>query len=214
MEKFAAVWPGFKSFISVLAADYWQLPPQQCGPVAYAATRSSREHLVKQLLAALADRWMNGQSWHSLPLQLSRDGLGQPLLLVAGQPILSVSFSLAGGRTWGALARTGRVGIDVALVSEFPPGYPLWRVFSQEEFDRTYALLGDVSWTAALLWSVKEAAVKALGVGFNYLAPGEIVIGSGKSWRQGLLFEVDAGSRVKAWARLENEGWLALALTE
>jgi phosphopantetheinyl transferase len=154
-------------------------------------------------------------AWEELPLQLARGSLGQPLVLLNGLPILSVSFSLAGGRIWGALAGAGRIGIDVAFPSEFPPDYPRQRVFSQEEFDRTRALVGDdPAGTAALLWVLKEAGVKALGVGFTYLAPREIVTGPGKPWRRGYLFEVDAGSVVKTWARPEGEGWLALALTE
>jgi phosphopantetheinyl transferase len=194
-----------------LGANRWQLPPQTCGPVVCAAISSSKEHLLRQLLAASAGQDSLDLRWQDLELSLG--SLGEPLVIRDGLPVLSVSFSQDGRRIWGALTGAGRVGIDVALASEFPPDYPLDRVFSQEEFDRTCTLLGGtLSRTAALLWSLKEAAVKALGVGFNYLSPREIIIRPGKPYQGGYLFEVDAGYLVKTWARPEGKGWLALAL--
>jgi hypothetical protein len=200
----------------LLTSDHWQLSARTYGPVAYASSPWSKDQVLKQLFAALAGQIPPDLGpWQDMPLQLVRGALGQPLVLSDGLPVLSVSFSQAGGRVWGALTATGRVGIDVAFAPEFPSDYPLQRVFSQEEFGRTGALMGgNPSRTAALLWSLKEAAVKALGVGFNHLAPREIIIGQGKLWRSGYLFEVDAGCMVKTWARPEGEGWLALALIE
>jgi phosphopantetheinyl transferase len=211
-----AIPPGQVPGASLLTSDYWQLPLNKYGPVAFASSQLSKEQLLKQLLAALAGQVSCGLGpWQELPLKLVRGSLGQPLVLSDGMPVLSVSFSQAGGRIWGALTGAGRIGIDVAFASEFPPHYPLQRVFSQEEFCPTADLLGgNPSRTAALLWSLKEAAVKALGVGFNHLAPREIVTGPGKPWRSGYLFEVAAGCLVKTWARSEGEGWLALALAE
>jgi hypothetical protein len=204
-DKGGTIPQGLMSTVLLLAADHWQLSPHQCGPVVYAATPSGKEFLLEQLLAALP-----GQG---LPLQLTHGSLGQPILLLDGAPILSVSFSLGGGLIWGALAGAGRVGLDAAFAPDFPPDYPLQRVFSPEEFGWTCALLGgDASRAAALLWSLKEAAVKALGVGFNFLAPREITTGPGKPWRGGYLFEVNAGSLVKTWVRPAGEGWVALAL--
>jgi hypothetical protein len=210
---------GLQPFYLHLATDYWQLPRTSCGPVVYASTPVSptcKEHLVNQLMQGLVSLVPEGiRSWERLPLQLGRGPLGQPVLCHGDEQHLSVSFSLVGGRIWGALAGAGRVGIDAALSVEFPSNYPLSRVFSQEEFDRAFTLCrGDAALTAALLWSLKEAAVKALGVGFNHLSPREIATGPGKPWRGGLLFEVDAGSLVKTWARPEAGGWVAIALRE
>ncbi len=130
-----------------------------------------------------------------------------------GTQIFSVSFSLAGEKLWGALAGAGRVGIDVALSAEFPRKYPVHRVFSPEEYGRAVTLCrGDAALAAALLWSLKEAAVKALGVGFNYLTPREIETGPGQPWRGGFLFKVDAGCLAKTWARAEAGGWVTIAL--
>jgi hypothetical protein len=205
---------GLMSTGLLLAADHWQLSPHQCGPVVYAATPSGKDFLLEQLLAALPGQGPPGlKPGQGLPLQLTHGSLGQPILLLDGASILSVSFSLGGGLLWGALAGTGRVGLDAAFAPDFPPDYPLQRVFSQEEFGWTCALLGgDASRAAALLWSLKEAAVKALGVGFNYLAPREITTGPGKPWRGGYLFEVNAGCLVKTWVRPAGDGWVALAL--
>jgi hypothetical protein len=213
-KKELAMVPGDTGGGFVLASDYWQMPVSQVGPVACASSLLPREQLLRQLVAALAGQASRGLGgWQELPLQLVRGSLGQPLVLSDGMPVLSVSFSQAGGRTWGALTGAGRVGIDVAFASEFCPPYPYLRVFSRAEFNRASDLLGGgPDRIAALLWSLKEAAVKALGVGFNYLSPREIVIDSGKQWQGGYLFEVSAGGPVKTWARPEGAGWLALAL--
>jgi hypothetical protein len=200
-----------------LTPDHWQLPPNSCGPVVYASTNLSptaKEYLANCLLEGLTGEVSEKpRTGGQLTLQLDHGPLGQPLLLLDGKPGPSISFSQAGGKTWSALAGAGKVGIDVALAAEFPPDYPLHRAFSPPELARACTLCrGDVSQTAALLWSLKEAAVKALGVGFNYLDPRKVETGSGLLWQGGLLFEVDAGWRVKTWARPEAGGWLALAL--
>jgi phosphopantetheinyl transferase len=175
---------------------------------------TGKEHLANCLVQGLAclvpDKIKPGGQ---LTVQLDHGPLGQPLLLLDGKPGPTISFSQAGGRIWSALAGAGRVGIDVALSTEFPPDYPLHRAFSPPELALVSTLYrGDVSQTAALLWSLKEAVVKALGVGFNYLDPRKIDTGPGLPWQGGLLFEVEAGCRVKTWARPEAGGWLAIAL--
>lgn len=200
-----------------LNPGHWQLPPGSCGPVVYASTNESptaKEYLARCLLEGLTGKISEkSRPGGQLTLQLDHCPLGQPLLLLDGKPGPSISFSQAGGKTWSALAGSGRVGIDVALSAEFPRDYPLQQAFSPPEFACASILCqGDASITAALLWSLKEAAVKALGVGFNYLNPREVETGPGQPWQGGVLFEVDAGRRVKTWARPEAGGWLALAL--
>lgn len=203
-----------------LTADYWQLPwNSSCGPVVYATIPvgpGSKEQLADRLMQGLASQVSAGiNTWEGMPFQLDHSPLGQPSLRQGGARSLAISFSLAGEKLWGALTGAGRVGIDAACAREFPRDYPWQRVFTRQEFGRAGALCrGDSALAAALLWSLKEAAVKALGVGFNYLSPREIGTGEGKPWKGGLLFEVEAGCPVKTWARPAAGGWVALALGE
>jgi phosphopantetheinyl transferase len=90
----------------------------------------------------------------------------------------SVSFSVGGGRVWAALCGDeSDIGIDVAGPDEFPGGYPSHRVFLPEELDHALGLAGgDMGRASALLWSVKEAAVKALGCAFHLVDPRQIAV--------------------------------------
>ncbi len=59
----------------------------------------------------------------------------------------------------------------------------------------------------------KEAAVKALGVGFHKLDPRDLEVGTPSPHCKGLLFSVQAPDvAVSAWARPLQNGWLAMAL--
>ncbi|MEK6196472.1 MAG: 4'-phosphopantetheinyl transferase superfamily protein, partial [Deltaproteobacteria bacterium] len=108
----------------------------------------------------------------SPPLSLYKTPLGQPCLLLEDRPGPSLSFSHGEGQTWAAICNTGSVGIDVAYPQEFAGAYPFARAFRPEEVD-IVKMLGhnDISRGAALLWSAKEAAVKASGTGFNHFDP-------------------------------------------
>ena len=58
------------------------------------------------------------------------------------------------------------------MPAEFEAGYPMARAFRPAELDWARPLSGgNTSGAAALLWSLKEAAVKALGVGFHFHRP-------------------------------------------
>ena len=70
---------------------------------------------------------------------------------------------------------------------------------------------GDTAGAAALLWALKEAAVKALGVGFHLLDPLAVEAFSPRPWQGGWRVAVQAGRILPAWARPEAGGWLALA---
>jgi len=115
---------------------------------------------------------------NSTDLALRSDRLGRPLLLIDGKEGPSVSFSRGRGAVWAALCPDPfTAGIDVAGVDEFHGGYPLRRAFHDKEL-RMAADLGagphDVG--AAFLWSAKEAVVKALGCGFHWIDPLEVII--------------------------------------
>ena len=64
----------------------------------------------------------------------------------------------------------------------------------------------------ALLWSVKEATVKALGCGFHLLDPLDIEVHDPVPCKGGLLFTVHAGYRMPVWSKRENMNWLSVAV--
>jgi hypothetical protein len=183
-----------------------------CGPVIYAsdiAGAGVQERLVRRLLASLPGQKPGGASE---PVILKKTLLGQPRLTLRGQPGPAVSFSQAAGRLWAALTRTGQVGVDAALPSEFEAGYPLARVFRSAELDWARPLSGDdTACGAALLWALKEAAVKALGVGFHLLDPLAVEVFNPCPWQGGIRVSVQAGRILPAWARPQGGGWLAIA---
>jgi len=182
------------------------------GPVIYASDLpgpGAKERLVRRLLAGLPGQEMDDPS---RPMTLETTGLGQPRLFLGGQPGPAVSFSQAAGCLWAALAPVGQVGVDAALPSEFEAGYPLARVFRAPELDWARPLCGgDTAGAAALLWALKEAAVKALGVGFHLLDPLAVEAFSPRPWQGGWRVAVQAGPILPAWTRPAAGGWLALA---
>ena len=157
------------------------------GPVFHACLpreSEARHRLVASLWDHLAatesPRWQRCQSAPSeaLPIQLIRGLLGRPQLLLGEDPGPAISFSECGGKVWAALCGDGaEIGIDVAGTDEFQGGYPLHRVFQSAELDHASRLTGgDLAAAAALLWSIKEAAVKALGCAFHLLEPRQITV--------------------------------------
>lgn len=182
-------------------------------PVIYTSDRAvagARERLVRLLLAGLHPGCASGPNlW---PLLLEKTALGQPRLSLGGQPGPAVSFSRAAGRVWAALTPTGQVGVDAALPWEFEADYPMTRAFRPAELDWARPLTGgDPARAAALLWALKEAAVKALGVGFHLLDPLEVEAFSPRPWQGGWRVSVKAGRILPAWVRPERRGWLAIA---
>ena len=145
-------------------------------------------------------------------MSLELTALGQPRLFLDGQPGPAVSFSQAAGRLWAALTPAGQVGVDAAMSAEFEPGYPMARAFRPAELDWARPLCGGgTAGAAALLWALKEAAVKALGVGFHFLDPLAVEAGSPRPWLGSVRVLVKAGQILPVWARPEAGGWLAMA---
>jgi phosphopantetheinyl transferase len=65
----------------------------------------------------------------------------------------------------------------VAGADEFQREYPFHRVFHPQELQHALRLAGgDLGMAAALLWSVKEAVVKALGCAFHLVDPRQITV--------------------------------------
>jgi phosphopantetheinyl transferase len=187
-------------------------------PVVYASIRKgegAREMLAARLLEALAGpapEWTGALDWG--PLALDTDPLGRPLLRLGTRPGPSLSFSEAGDLLWGAIAGSGQVGLDAAREEDLESPYPYTRVFGPEEWDWAWRhCQGRTDSAAALLWAAKEAAVKALGVGFHTLEPGDLQVILLAPAFEGLRLVVRTPEEVKAWARPWSYGWLALAAT-
>jgi phosphopantetheinyl transferase len=185
-------------------------------PVVYAAVEKgegAREFLADRLLKALAAKapeWT--ETLAGVSLKLDTGPLGQPLLKLGERLGPSLSFSEAGSLVWCAMAGRGRVGLDAAREADFVPPYPYARAFSTEEWDWAARLCqGRTASAAALLWTAKEAAVKALGVGFHTLEPLDLAVAKGSPAQEGINLTVRTPEPVSAWARPLADGWLALA---
>jgi phosphopantetheinyl transferase (holo-ACP synthase) len=157
------------------------------GPVFYASLPGDSE-ARHRLVATLWDHfaamespgWQGCQAFSSaaLPIQVVRGLLGRPQLLRGGHPGPAISFSEGGGKVWAALCGDGAdIGIDVAGADEFPGAYPIHRVFHPPELEHALTLAGgELAAASALLWSVKEAVVKALGCAFHLVEPRQITV--------------------------------------
>jgi len=153
------------------------------GPVFYACLASENENCKHRLISTLWEHLMTVKSpvrQHSqsssgaaLPIQVVRGLLGRPQLLVGESQGPAISFSEGGGKVWAALAGDeSAIGIDVAGRDEFLGDYPFQRVFQPQELQHALMLTGgDPAEASAMLWSVKEAVVKALGCAFHLVEP-------------------------------------------
>lgn len=136
----------------------------------------------------------------ALPVRLVHDTLGRPHLLLGEHRGPAISFSTAGEEVWAALCGEGlNIGIDVAGSAEFQEGYPVHRVFHAQELHQASELAGgDLAKTAALLWSIKEAAAKALGCAFHLVAPRDIHVYPSATEDGGLAFSVRLSGKALA----------------
>ena len=131
------------------------------------------------------------------PLQVAHGPLGRPQLWLGEVRGPAVSFSEGGGQIWGALCGgESDIGIDVAAAGEFHDGYPLHRVFHDQELHHALRLAGgDLAKAAALLWSIKEAVVKALGCGFHLVAPRQVIVSPSRGGDRGYTFPVSLSGK-------------------
>ncbi|MBI4962017.1 MAG: 4'-phosphopantetheinyl transferase superfamily protein [Desulfomonile tiedjei] len=104
------------------------------------------------------------------------DRMGKPRLLLNDALAPSISFSHCGGMTWAAMAgHESDVGIDAARAEEFRGDYPFHKVFNGHELELPLKKTkGDRAESAALVWSAKEAYVKAIGCAFHLFSPLEV----------------------------------------
>ena len=156
--------------------------------------------------------------------------LGRPFLRSGENQNPAISFSRGGGKVWAAICGDDSdVGIDAAGFAEFQGEYPFHRVFRAKELQKALSLAdGNMGKAAALLWSAKEAVVKALGCGFHLVAPRQVTIcqwdnrgaegGQGHALRAGLWAQagrqVPMGAGQALWVRSfpQTKGWLSIAL--
>jgi phosphopantetheinyl transferase (holo-ACP synthase) len=191
-----------------------------------------KNHLVSILLAHVAATgnppWKRRFSTDSavFPIHVVHDSLGRPHLLLGEYQMPAISFSEGGGHVWAALCGDeADIGIDAATADEFDGEYPLHRVFHDRELQHALRLTGeDPAKASALLWSIKEAVVKALGCAFHLMAPLRVhvdpSIGGNRGYtfpvrlsRQALALSPSSGER-SIWVRSfpREKMWLSIAL--
>jgi phosphopantetheinyl transferase (holo-ACP synthase) len=161
------------------------------------------------------------------PIHVVRGPLGRPQLLLGAERGPAISFSEGGGHVWAALCGDrSDIGIDVAGTDEFPKGYPFHRVFNDQELQHALSLAGgELANASALLWSIKEAAVKALGCAFHLVDPLQLNVyppvtgGDGGytftvrlSGKALMRFPAGAGRSIRVRSLPQVELWLSIAL--
>ena len=158
-------------------------------------------------------------------IQVVHDALGKPHLLVGEDRGPAISFSEGGGAVWAALCGDhSDIGMDLAAPDEFQGDYPVHRVFQAQEFQHAMRLTaGNVERASALLWSVKEAVVKALGCGFHRVEPLDVCVHPSLEEDGPYSFSVSLSSKARArlpmsagrsiWVRTIPQAgmWLSIA---
>ncbi len=166
--------------------------------------------------------------------------LGRPQLLLGDHMGPAISFCASSQNLWAALCGDAHdIGIDVAQSHEFQGKYPFYRVFHPREL--SHALKSaekDLKKAAALLWSVKEAAAKALGCGFHLVDPLQVIVypstgeaTGGAAWtgaKENCIYDFPVGLSKKAVKRFpmaqgrslrvrsicQGKMWLSIALLQ
>lgn len=183
-----------------------------------------QKHLVEMKGSTMADCRFSNKA--DLPIQVVHDPLGRPHLLMGKCEGPAISFSEGGGKVWAALCRNeSDIGIDVAGTDEFHRGYPFHRVFHPQELHLALGLADrDLGKASALLWSIKEAVVKALGCAFHLVDPRQITVYPSAGGDGGYTFPVGlsgkalvrfpTAARGALWVRSlpEKKTWLSIAL--
>ena len=184
--------------------------------------------LWNYLVAMESPLWKRYQSADgaALPTQVVPDLLGRPHLMVGEYRGPAISFSEGGGKVWVALCGDeSDIGIDVAGTDEFHGEYPFHRVFHSQELQHALRLAGgDLEQASALLWSVKEAVVKALGCAFHLVDPRHITVYQSVGGDGGYTFPVGLSGKAlerfplaanhSLWVRSlpRRKEWLSIAL--
>ena len=160
-------------------------------------------------------------------IQIVHDPLGRPKLLLGESDGPAISFSQCRQKLWAALCSdTPNIGIDAAGPDEFTQDYPFARVFHEQELQNALQLTGrDLKKASALLWSIKEAAVKSLGCAFHLVDPLQTYVSLSSVENDGrhtftvsllgkalLRFPLLAGRRIVVRSRFQENMSLSIAL--
>ena len=221
--------------------------PHQRGTVLYACSPCDTETIAGHRASRTADKihlvsilrehlvGMKGSPWTDcrfsnradLPIQVVHDPLGRPQLLLGECEGPAISFSEGGGKIWAALCGDASdIGIDAAETDEFSKEYPFHRVFHAQELQHALRLTsGDLKKASALLWSIKEAAVKALGCAFHLVDPRQITVYPSAAEKDGwyiftvglsgkalVRFPIAAGRSLWVRSLPMRKMWLSIAL--
>jgi hypothetical protein len=149
-----------------------------------------QKHLVEMKGPSRTDCRFSDRAY--LPIQVVHDPLGRPQLLLGECEGPAISFSECAGKIWAALCGDATdIGIDAAGTDEFSEEYPFHRVFHLQELQHALRLTGgDSRKASALLWSIKEAVVKALGSAFHLVDPRQITVYPSTGWDGWYTFPV------------------------
>jgi phosphopantetheinyl transferase len=197
--------------------------PQQQATVFYAYLLCTTDHRADQihLVDSLCEHLVSMTD--DMPIHVVHDPLGRPRLLLGECEGPAISFSESAGKIWAALCPDAAdIGIDAAQMDEFSQEYPFSRVFHAQELQDALSLTcGDLKKAAALLWSVKEAAVKALGCAFHLVDPLQLYVNSSSvencftvslSGKALARFGTIAGQGITVRSLFQENMWLSIAL--
>jgi len=223
---------------------YASLPCKPSSAETHKGCRSDRAGVKHLLVSTLWDHlsefespyWKRCQSSGkaACTLKVVCGLFGRPHLLLGEYPGPAISFSESGGKIWAALCGDGsEIGLDVAETDEFLGKYPFHRVFHPQELQDALRLVGgDVENASALLWSVKEAVVKALGCAFHLVDPLQLIVcpspegaseraAAGNEWhtfsvrlsgKALVRFSNSAGQSILVHSLPQRRMWLSIAL--
>jgi len=215
---------------------YASLPCGPCAAETLKGCRMNRAGDKHRLVSILWDHTAATESslWKcskfsnraAFPLQVVCGVLGRPHLMVGECRGPAISFSEGGGKVWAALCGDdSEIGIDVAGTNDFQREYPFHRVFHAQEIRNALGLAdGNLEKASALLWSIKEAVVKALGCAFHLVDPRQITVYPSMGEEGIYTFPVGLSKRVlvqfpigvsrSIWVRSFPQAttWLSIAL--
>ena len=190
--------------------DSTRLGPTHAQASSRSSVRKRKHHRRQRAKVSIAGKlveassftnnlWGDGSRHLREELEITSDDFGAPHLVMQGAEGPGISFSYSKGTIWAALCREGlRCGIDAALGNDFTDDYPFQRVFSGEEIkDFLPVTDGSTSEAAALVWSAKEAVVKALGCAFHLVDPLEVRIRLSGELGEAIHLSAELNARVQ-----------------